>query len=156
MRSIRMRRKPESVGAKVYPRLRHDWIGGMSYTEVAEKNRLSRDSVYEIMRRHTPSDEWPLHRDPVLETRVRSRVMKRKLKSVDPFIIMGLVDEFCEREGIPLSEFGTKHLGWSRNRSSTLYAMRNGHKTSIAGATAVKILTAIGEPIPRSLTSASK
>jgi hypothetical protein len=141
-------------GRKLYPKLRHEWVGGLSYAEVGDKNKMSKFRVQAIMRRYTPDEQWPLHRDPILETRIRSRVQKRRLRCVNPYLIMGLVQEYCDGQGITLAEFAANRLGWDRARTSALYQYRNGHRTSMSGRMAAVLLRAIGEPVREDLARA--
>jgi hypothetical protein len=151
-----MPRSRYGSGKEDYPKLRREWVGGLSYAEVGERNKMSKFKVQAILRRYTPDEEWPLHRDPVLETRIRSRVMKRHLRCVDPYLIMGLVQEYCESEGITLAEFAASRLGWDRARASVLYQYRNGHKTSMSGRMAATLLRTIGEPVRQDLVRAHR
>lgn len=147
-----MARIKRGHGEKLYPTMRAQYMSGLSLTEIGEKHGVSRYSVHRILARYTPPEQWPLPRHPVVTHQTRSRRALHAAKSVDPGIIMELVQEYLDENDLVMADF-TEKLGLQRHSCSILYKYRSGTKKTMSGAMAARILKAIGEPVRKDLVA---
>lgn len=120
---------------------------GLTLSEIAARYDVSRSCVLDTIRRRAKAhgDPWPLI-DSHDKQRQRRGISRRQ---VNPKLIIDLVYDYLEENGIFLKDFAERY-GFAPGYLSEI---KSGRYTTISKRYAVRLLNAIGEPVPEHLAN---
>lgn len=135
-----------------YITFRNEWYSGMSYSEIARKHGKKPSTVSYYMKHYAPPGVYPHKRPAELDRKAKSRGVRRHYRSVDPSLIMELIDEYCEEHDLTFNAFCERVMKLPRWKICYMHEVHNGTRRSISGRMAADLMRAIGEPVPDYLT----
>lgn len=125
-------------------------MSGWSYPRIAQKYGVEWSTVYATLKRgqRLRGGPWPILTE---KQRVAKIHLWNNEATLNPMLIAMVLEEYLEDNSMTLREFARR----SNMNPSRLYGIKSGRIKRISREYAIRLLKALGEPVPRELYRAS-